>query len=149
MTLFDPFVEFKFFGGQMASFEVLLKCHSLFLSKKCFRLRPAPSKCLSERINWIISTNPHRISKILVPMNFQQCWKSKLERPHFIKVQSGKITVCAQSKCARDVTKLLSLVFPLIYVRSKITLTKKSTFPTSQGQQNKHDLDLKRNYTVV
>ena len=26
---------------------------------------------------------------------------------------------------------------------------KKSTFPTSQGQQNKHDLDLKRNYTVV
>jgi hypothetical protein len=26
---------------------------------------PAPSKCLSERINWIISRIPHRISKIL------------------------------------------------------------------------------------
>ena len=26
-------------------------------------------------------------------MNFQQRWKAKLERPHFINVQSGKITV--------------------------------------------------------
>jgi len=49
----------------MTSFEVLLKCHTLTLSKKCLRLRPAPSKCLSERMNWIISTIPHRISKIL------------------------------------------------------------------------------------
>jgi len=46
----------------MTSFEVLLKCHSLTLSKKCLRLRP---NALSERINWIISTIPHRISKIL------------------------------------------------------------------------------------
>ena len=29
----------------------------------------------------------------MVPMNFQQCLKAKLKRPHFIKVQSGKITV--------------------------------------------------------
>ena len=29
----------------------------------------------------------------MVPMNFYQCWKAKLERPHFLKVQSGKITV--------------------------------------------------------
>ena len=29
------------------------------------QLRPAPSKYLSERINWIISIIPHRISKIL------------------------------------------------------------------------------------
>ena len=49
----------------MTSFEVLLKCHALNLSQKFLRLRPAPSKCLSERINWIISTIPHRISKIL------------------------------------------------------------------------------------
>ena len=28
-------------------------------------LCPAPSKCLSERINWIISRIPHRISKII------------------------------------------------------------------------------------
>ncbi len=33
-------------------------------SKKCLRLRPAPPKCLSERINQIISRIPHRISKI-------------------------------------------------------------------------------------
>ena len=30
----------------------------------------------------------------MVPMNFYQCWKAKLEKPHFFKVQSGKITVC-------------------------------------------------------
>ena len=65
MALFNPCMEFDFLGGQMTSFEVLLKCHSLTLSKKCFRLRPAPSKCLSERINWIISTILRRISKIL------------------------------------------------------------------------------------
>merc|ERR1711940_502267 len=65
MALFDPCMEFEIFLGQMTSFEVLLKCHSLTLSKKCLRLCPAPSKCLSERINWIISTIPHRISKIL------------------------------------------------------------------------------------
>ena len=62
---FDKNMEFEFFLGQMTSFELLLKCHSLTVSKKCLRLRPAPSKCLSERINWIISTIPHRISKIL------------------------------------------------------------------------------------
>jgi len=65
MALFDPCMEFEFFLGQMTSFEVLLKCHSLTLSKKCLRLRPALSMCLSERINWIISRIPHRISKIL------------------------------------------------------------------------------------
>ena len=59
-------MEFEIFGGQMTSFEVLLKCHSLTFSKKCLRLPPAPSKCLSERINWIISTIPHRIPKILL-----------------------------------------------------------------------------------
>ena len=65
MALFDPCMKFEIFGGQMTSFELLLKCHFLTLSKKCLRLRPAPSKCLSERINWIISTIPHRISKII------------------------------------------------------------------------------------
>jgi hypothetical protein len=65
MALFDPCMEFDIFLGQMTSFEVLSKCHSLTISKKCLRLCPAPSKCLSERINWIISTIPHKISKIL------------------------------------------------------------------------------------
>ena len=69
------------------------------LPKKCLRLCPHPSKCLSERINWIISTIPHRISKILFVYGSceflaMQCWKAKLERPHFFKVRSGKITVC-------------------------------------------------------
>jgi len=65
MALFALSMEFEIFLGQMTLFEVLLKCHSLTLSKKCIRLHPAPSKCLSEKINWIISTIPHRISKIL------------------------------------------------------------------------------------
>ena len=29
-----------------------------------------------------------------VPMNSYQCWKAELERAHFLKVQSGKTTVC-------------------------------------------------------
>jgi hypothetical protein len=65
MALFDTCMEFEKFLDQMTSFEVLLKCRSLTLSKKIVRLCPAPSKCLSERINWIISRIPHRISKIL------------------------------------------------------------------------------------
>ena len=33
----------------------------------------------------------------MVPMNFQQCWKAKLERAHFFKVQFDRITVCGCS----------------------------------------------------
>ena len=65
MAIFDTCMEFEIFLDQMTSFEVLLKCHSLTLSKKYHRLCLAPSKCLSERINWIISRIPHRISKII------------------------------------------------------------------------------------
>jgi hypothetical protein len=65
MAFFDLWMEFDFLGGQMTSLEVLLKCHSLTLSKKYLRVCPAPSKCLSKGINGIISTIPHRISKIL------------------------------------------------------------------------------------
>ena len=90
MALFDACIEFEIFLGQMTSFEVLWKCH-------CLRLHPAPSKCLSERIIWIISRIPRWISKIIlsrVPMNPKQCWKAKLERAYSFRVQSGKITVC-------------------------------------------------------
>ena len=45
MALFDLCMDFEIFLGLMTSFEVVLKCHSLTLSKKCLRLRPAPSKC--------------------------------------------------------------------------------------------------------
>jgi hypothetical protein len=51
MALFDLAMDFDIFFGQMTSFEVLLKCHSLTLSKKYLRLNTAPSMCLSERIN--------------------------------------------------------------------------------------------------
>jgi hypothetical protein len=74
-------MEFEILLGQMASFEMLLKCQSMTLSKKCLRLSPAPSKCLSERINWIISTIPHRISKILFVYGSYE----------FLAMQEGKI----------------------------------------------------------
>ena len=88
------------FLGQMTSFEVLLKCHSLILSKKYLWLHPAPSKCLSERINWIISTIPHRISKILFvygSYEFLAMLEGKIREAPFFRVQSGKITVCEMS----------------------------------------------------
>ena len=65
MALFDLCMEFENFLGQMTSFGVLLKWHSLTFSKKCLRLHPALSKCLSDRMNWIISRIPNRLPKIL------------------------------------------------------------------------------------
>ena len=108
MALFDPCMEFEIFLDQMTLFEVLLKCHSLTFSKKC----PAPSKCLSERINWIISTIPHRISKILFvygSYEFLAMLESKIREAPFFKVQSGKITVCLTSIASvfRSLMKLL------------------------------------------
>jgi hypothetical protein len=50
----------------MITFEVInIKVPFFDFFKKYLRLRPVPSKSLSERINWIISKIPHRISKIL------------------------------------------------------------------------------------
>ena len=97
MALFDPGLGFENFLGQMTSFEVLLKCHSLTLFKKYLGLRPAPSKCLSERINWIISGIPHRISKILFvygSYEFLAMLEDKIRETPFFKVQYGKIIVC-------------------------------------------------------
>ena len=53
--------------------------------------------------------NPSRIKKIFlfwVPMNTKKDWKAKLERPHFFKVQSGKITVWSASWSARLVCRI-------------------------------------------
>ena len=97
MALFNPCMEFEKILGQMTSFEVLLKCHSLTLSKKCLRLRPAPSKCLSERINWIISTIPNRNSKILFvygAYEFLTMLEGKTGEGPFFNVRSDRITVC-------------------------------------------------------
>ena len=59
---------------------------------------PVLSKCLSERINWIISRIPHRISKIIFvygSYEFLSMLEGKIrETPFFFKVQSGKMTVC-------------------------------------------------------
>ena len=106
MALFDPCMEFDFFLDQMTSLEVLLKCHSLTLSKKCLGLRPALSKYLSQRINWIISRIPHRISKIIFALGadgFLSVQEGKIREAPFFKVQSGKITVWAVT-----VTKITS-----------------------------------------
>ena len=84
MALFDLCMEFENFLGQMTSFEVLWKCHFLTLSKKCLRLRPAPSKCLSERISWIISRIHYKISKILFVLGSYE----------FLAMLEGKIRKC-------------------------------------------------------
>ena len=72
----------------------------------CFDFIPkvsqAPSSSvqvlISERINWIISTIPHRISKILFVYHlceFLAMLEGKIREAPFFKVQSGKITVWA------------------------------------------------------
>ena len=57
----------------------------------------APSKCLSERINWVISTIPHRISKIIFVYGSYEFLamleEGKIKEAPFVKVQSDKITV--------------------------------------------------------
>ena len=57
----------------------------------------APSKCLPERINWII---PHEISKILFvwgSYETQEMLECKIRASSSFRVQSGKITVWAVS----------------------------------------------------
>ena len=54
----------KFFGPNDFIWDSM-KVPLFDLNKKYLMLHPVPSMCLSERINWIISTIPHRISKIL------------------------------------------------------------------------------------
>ena len=109
----------------MTSFEVIQKCHSLNLFIICLRIHPAPSKCLSQRISWIISRIPHRISKILFALGadeFLAMLEGKVREAPFFKVQSGKITVCAISaqtsqegiKCTKAKEQLRSY-FPNMY----------------------------------
>ena len=84
------------------------KYHCLNLSKICLRLRPALSKCLFEKINWIILI-PCRISKLLflfrVPTSPSQLWKTKLERAFSFRVYSGETTVWGD-KCLAFCTHL-------------------------------------------
>ena len=44
---------------------------------------------------------------IMVPMNPSKDWNTKLERTHFFKVQSGRITVCFARLMESNSDKLL------------------------------------------
>ena len=65
LPLLSLCVNFKNFFGQMTSYWVLWKTYYTLFLKMCLRPCPGLSMYLSERINWIISSFPHRISKIL------------------------------------------------------------------------------------
>ena len=76
--------------SQTTSFEELWKCHCLNLSKICLRPCPAPSKCLSEKINWIISRIPRWIWKILFVLSlyeFLAMLEGKIRKGPFFRVQ--------------------------------------------------------------
>ena len=51
--------------GQMTYRWVLWNTYYILLLKKCLWPCPGPSMYLSERIDWIISSFPHKISKII------------------------------------------------------------------------------------
>ena len=60
-------------------------------TQQCVQLHP------SERVNWIISTIPQRISKnifVYGSYEFLAMLEAKIREAPFFKVQSGKITVC-------------------------------------------------------
>ena len=62
---FVPVHRFQNFFGKMTFGWVLWKSYYTLLLKKCLRPCPGLSMYLSERINWIISSFPRWISKIL------------------------------------------------------------------------------------
>ena len=65
LALLSLCIDFKIFFGKMTFGWVLWKSYYTFLLKKCLRPCPGLSMYLSERINWIISSFPRWISKIL------------------------------------------------------------------------------------
>ena len=65
LALLSLCIDFKIFFGKMTSGWVLWKSYYTLLLKKCLRPCPGLSMSLSKRINWIISSFPRWISKIL------------------------------------------------------------------------------------
>ena len=65
LALLSLCIDFKIFFGKMTFGWVLWKSYYTLLLKKCLRPCPGLSMYLSERINWIISSFPRWISKIL------------------------------------------------------------------------------------
>ena len=55
------------------------------------KMSPAPSKCLSERINWIIAIIPHRISKILIQIGLNYLPKTGGQVPLYPLFVYGSI----------------------------------------------------------
>ena len=79
MKAFDP-KKFKFHAG-------VKKCHfGNFLE---WAGMAVPCQCGPQES----LTGFQKLFLLRVPMISQQCWKAKLERAHFFKVQSGKTTV--------------------------------------------------------
>ena len=66
LALLSLCIDFKNSFCQMTSFWVLWKTYFWLLLKTCLWPCPGLSMYLSDRINWIISSFPHRISKILL-----------------------------------------------------------------------------------
>ena len=70
LALLPLCMDFKFFFfSQMTSGWVLWKTYYKFLLKKCLGPCQGPSMYLSERINWIFSSFPCGISKILLDLD--------------------------------------------------------------------------------
>ena len=65
LALLSLCINFKIFSGKMTYGWVLWKSSYTLLLKKCLRPCPGLSMYLSERIDWIISSFPRWISKIL------------------------------------------------------------------------------------
>ena len=70
----------------MSLFEVLRKCHLGTLSKICLRLRIKVDK-------WDYLNNPSQELKSSFCLGFLNRLEAKLERAHFLKVQSDRITL--------------------------------------------------------
>ena len=68
LALLSLCINFKNSFCQMTSLWLLWKTYYWILLKMCLWPCPEPSMYLSERINWIILSFPHRISKILFVM---------------------------------------------------------------------------------
>ena len=65
LSLLSLCIDFKNSSGQMTSRSVLWKTYYTNFLKKCHISCPRLSMYLSEKINWIISSFPHRISIIV------------------------------------------------------------------------------------
>ena len=100
-------INFKNSFGQMTSLWILWKSYYILLLKKSLWSRPKPSMCLSERINWIISSFSHRISKILFVLGSEDDFGSLARRigegPSFYV----SILFLGSMQCSQHIERLL------------------------------------------